>query len=205
MSDITQYPELVVKQHVENLEVFTGIETRNRYSIETPEGENLLYAFEESGFLGRQFLKNNRPLTIHVLDNDGQEVFSASRGFFFFYSHLHVSDGAGRPLGSLRRRLTIFSRHFDLADPNGQLIADVGGPLFKPNTFFIQDLGNEVARITKQWSGMLREAVSDADTFSVSFNTPVREKDFTHLVLATAFAIDLAFFEGGSRSGLSFS
>ncbi len=202
MFDITQYPELIVKQQVEVLEAFTGFETQNRYAIETPEGENLLYAFEESGFLGRQFLRKNRPLTIHILDNDGQEVFSASRGFFFYFSNLQVIDGSGRPLGSLRRRFSLFSRQFTLEDSNGQPIGGVRGPLFRPNTFFIEDQGTEVARVTKQWSGLLKEAVTDADTFRVSFNTPTRDQDSTHLLLATAFAIDLGFFEGGGGISL---
>ena len=205
MADITQYPELIVKQQVEHLEIFTGFEMKNRYAVLTPEGENLLYAFEESGFLGRQFLRKNRPLTIHVVDNAGQEVFSARRGFFLYFSHLHVADGGGRPLGSLRRRFSVFNRRFTLDDAHGQQVGAVRGPLFRPNTFFIHQQGGEVARVTKQWSGLLKEAMSDADTFRVSFATPARDQDFTHLVLATALAIDLSFFESGGRSGISFS
>ena len=48
MIDLTQYSELTVRQEVEHLEVFSGFETSNRYRITTPDGEPLLYAFEES-------------------------------------------------------------------------------------------------------------------------------------------------------------
>ena len=203
MIDLTQYEELVVRQRVEHLEVFTGFETANRYTVSTPEGEQLLYAYEESGWLGRQFLKNHRPLTLHVIDNEGQTILSASRSFFWFLSHLHVHDSAGRPLGSLRRQLAFLKRRFVLEDPSGNPIAEVQGKLFRPNTFMVYADGGEVARVTKQGGGLMREAFSDADTFRVQLDRG-RNQDFSLLVLATAFAIDLDFFESGG-GGPSFS
>ena len=56
--------------------------------------------------------------------------------------------------------------------------------------------GIEVARVTKQWGGIMREAFSDADTFKVQ-QDPGLDQDLSLLVLATAFAIDLDFFESG--------
>ena len=41
MTDLTQFPELFVRQEIEHLEVFTGFETANRYSVRTPSGEQL--------------------------------------------------------------------------------------------------------------------------------------------------------------------
>ena len=107
MVDLTQHPELYVRQEIEHLEVFTGLESQNRYSVRTPSGEQLLYAFEESGLLGRNVLSSHRPLTIHVVDRNNTEVINASRSFFWFLSHLHVSDGAGQRIGSMQRRFSI--------------------------------------------------------------------------------------------------
>lgn len=197
MLDLTRYQELVVQQHVEPLEVFTGLESKNRYSVNTPQGETLLYAYEESGFFGRQFLRTHRPLTLHVMDGQRQPVLEASRAFFWFFSHLHVRDSTGRPLGSLRRRFGLLRRRFRLEGPAGQLVAEVRGSLLHPNTFTIHRQGSEVARITKRWSGALREAFSRADTFQIQFAGREGGQDFSLLVLATAFAIDLDFFETG--------
>ena len=36
MIDLSQHPELYVRQEIEHLEVFTGFETQNRYSVRTP-------------------------------------------------------------------------------------------------------------------------------------------------------------------------
>ena len=202
MIDLTQYQELVVRQQVEHLEVFTGFETANRYNVSTPDGELLLYAYEESGWLSRQFLRNHRPLTLHVMDSEQRPLLRASRSFFWFLSHLHVRDGADRPVGSLRRRFAILTRRFDLEDSSGQVLAEIQGRLLRPNTFTINRDGSELARVTKQWSGVVREALSDADTFRVQQDTQRVDQDLSLLVLATAFAIDFDFFEGGGSSPL---
>ena len=195
MLDPTQYPELIVRQEVEHLEVFTGFETQNRYSVNTPEGERVMYAYEESGFLGRLFLRKHRPLTMHVVDGQGQPVIAASRSFFWFLSHLHVRDGDDRPVGSLRRHFAFPSRRFTLEDPEGATLAEIRGPLFRPNTFIVHKDGAEVARITKQWSGIAREVFTDADTFRVQMDSGTIDSELALIVLAAAFAIDLDFFE----------
>ena len=69
----------------------------------------------------------------------------------------------------------------------------------KPNTFTIQRDGSEIARVTKRWSGVVREAFSDADTFQIQQDAPGITRDLSLLILATAFAIDFDFFESGGR------
>lgn len=208
MADISMYDDLVVRQQVERIEVFTGLETKNRYTVMTPQEETVLYAYEESGFWSRQFLGTHRPLTINVMDIEGKTVHIASRRFFWFFSRLHVRDASGRALGSLRRRFSVFTRRLSLEDGNGQVIAEVKGPFFRPYTFMVYQQGMEVARLTKRWSGVLREAFTRADTFQVQFSGPSRDRDFASLVLAASFAIDLDFFErrkGRGSGGSSWS
>ena len=59
-----------------------GFETENRYSVATPDGDKLLYAAEECSFLGRNFSKSHRPLTLKAADAQGRVAFEASRNFF---------------------------------------------------------------------------------------------------------------------------
>ena len=78
----------------------------------------------------------------------------------------------------------------------------VRGPLFHfglcgenvPFEVTSTENGSQVATITKLWSGCCREAVLDADNFVIdfNFNMSVEEKA---LILATAFLIDLMYFE----------
>ena len=195
MIDLSEHQELVVRQEVEHLEAFTGFETKNRYSVSTPDDELLLYAYEESGFLGRMFLKSHRPLSIHVLDKDNEPILTASRSFFWYLSHLHVQDGSAREVGSLRRRFSLLNRKFDLEDSAGAILAEMRGPLLRTNTFMLYKRGEEIGRVTKQWSGIGKEAFTDADTFRVQMDTTGVDRDLALLILASALAIDLDFFE----------
>jgi uncharacterized protein YxjI len=193
--NLAEYSELIVQQELEHLEAFTGFETENRYTVLTPDGEPLLHAWEESGALSRQFLKTRRPLALHVVDQDGQPVLSADRPFYWLLSHLRIADGEGRPLGSLNRRFAGLRKRFTVDDPAGGGLLELNGPVFRPNTFMFTREGTEVARITKQWGGVLRELATDADTFFIEKNTDAIDEDVSLLILACAFAIDLEFFE----------
>ena len=195
MIDITRHNELIVRQIVEGLEAITGFETQNRYEVLTPEGEQVMYAYEESGGLSRFFLKTHRPLEIHVVDTNGSPILTASREFFWFLSHLNMSDDSGRHVGALNRQFG-FKRRLTLTDRDDQPLGEITGSLFRPFTFFVNDLsGQEIGRVTKQWSGFGREAFTDADTFQVLFNDPDMSEEFRLLLLTAAFAIDLDFFE----------
>ena len=197
MIDLTRHQELVVRQIVERLEAFTGIETENRYGVLTPEGEELLYAYEESGFLARFLLKSHRPLTINVVDNNHQHVLAARRGFFWINSHLYMHDSSDQIIGSLHRQFKVIGRRFILLDGSGNQIAEIRGQgIFRPNTFRIYDMQDqEIARITKQWGGVMREMFTDADTFLVEYYNQGLDQTMRTLILASAFSIDLDFFE----------
>ena len=201
MVDLTQYQELIVRQQIEPMEIFSGFEMQNQYKVMTTEGDELLYAYEESGFFGRQFMRTHRPLTLHVVDTQNQLVMTASRNFFWFLSHLHFVDADEREVGSLRRKFAFLGRKFHLEGENGELVAELKGGMLRPNTFMFYKDGEEVARITKQWSGILREIGTDADTFKVQMDTRELGQDFALMVLGAAFAIDLDFFESKGSGG----
>ena len=197
MTDLTRYPELVIRQQVEQMEIFTPFETANRYSVHSSDGAQLMYAYEESGNISRQFAGSHRALSVHVVDGSGAPILKASRDFFWFRSHLRV-DSDGRRIGALNRVFGL-GRKFALLDSNEREITRLTSGLFRPHTFIAQSAGGgEVARVTKQWSGFGREMFTDADTFVVQFTDGSTDNDFRLLMLASAFAIDLDFFENQS-------
>lgn len=196
MIDLNKHEELIVRQEVEHLEVFSDFETKNRYSIATPTGEDILYAYEESSGVARYFLKRRRPLQLHVVDDAGGDVLTASRDFFWLLSSVKVSDESGRYIGSLNRRFAVARRRFSLLDANNRLVAEIHGSIFRRYTFMIQNpAGDEIGRVTKQWSGLGREMFTDADTFQILFGGAEQNRELRLLILAAAFAIDLDFFE----------
>ena len=129
MIDLARYTELVVRQEVEHLEVFVGFETANRYSINTPDGAPRDVRLRGVGGDKPAIHGSHRPLTINVVDEQGQTVLTGSRKFFWFYSHLHVADGSDNSIGSLKRQFAMLRRRFSLMDANGSPVGRVDGAL----------------------------------------------------------------------------
>jgi len=198
---LESHASLTVRQSVEMLQVFTGLEAKNRYSILDPGGNELLYAYEESGFWGRQFLGGHRPLSLKFIDPQGKQELTASLSFFWFFSHLKLQSLQGGVLGRMERRFKLLGRRFDLFDDKG-IVGSIEGPLFRPNTFWVRQGEVDLAKVTKRWSGVSREVFTSADTFEVEYIVPTIPESMRWLILGSAFAIDLDFFESRDRGGL---
>ncbi len=94
----------------------------------------------------------------------------------------------------MQRRFKWINRRFDLTDADGSLL-HVDGPIFRPHTFWFRHGGGDLAKVTKRWSGLSREAFSVADNFEVEFSDGTMPESMRWLILGAAFAIDLDFFE----------
>ena len=194
------YERITVRQQIEPLQVFTGLEMSNRYAVIDDDGKEILFAYEESSFLSRQFLGSHRPLTLKIIDPEGKVQLVASRRFFWFLSHLELRRLDGSVLGGMQRRFKVIGRQFDLYDDR-QLVGKVEGPLLRPNTFWVSGSREGQAKITKQWSGVSREMFTAADTFHIEYTDSSLSESMRWLILGAAFAIDLDFFENRGRRG----
>jgi uncharacterized protein YxjI len=202
---LTTGSQLVIKQKKELTELFLGIETRNKYMLfdETgaPCGQLLEISDGVVAFLRRIFLKSHRPLTINVIDASGKVILELTRPFFFFFSDLTVRTPHGPVLGSIQRRFALLNKIYDLKSSDGQLFARVKSPIFKIWTFSIRDNGdNEVARITKKWTGMLKEFFMDSDNFMVEFGSKSWTAAQRATILGAAISIDFDFFENNTSN-----
>ena len=74
MTILSQHSVLTVFQQAEPLQIITGLETATRYRIVDKSGEPILFAYEDSGFMSRQFLAGRRPMMINVVDREGTQV-----------------------------------------------------------------------------------------------------------------------------------
>lgn len=189
---------LVVRQQVETTEVFTSLEVRNRYAIESPDGRMLLFAAETGegvgAFFGRNLLGNHRPFHMVLQDAGGYSAMELRRPWRWMFSRLDVLAGDGRPLGSIQQRFALFAKRFSVLDPSGAELATLHGPMFRPWTFRVLVRDQQVGQITKQWSGLLKEAFTKADTFGVQFG-PAMDPQLRALALAATFLIDFLYFE----------
>ena len=195
MERLSSISSLVVSQQKEWGEILTGFETKNRYAVSDVSGSRLYLAAEEAGStLLRWFLKALRPFTIAVLTEDGQVVLRVMRPFRFYFHRAEVVDSQGQSLGVIERRFSVLRRIYSVLDSSGEEVFQLFGPILHPWTFHIRNDGVEYGKITKKWSGVLKESFTDADNFGVMFPAEWDVK-LKALFLGAVFLIDFVHFE----------
>ena len=200
MEQLSSINSLVVSQQKEWGEIVTGFETVNRYTVSDTTGRILYLAAEEKGsMLIRWFLKALRPFTMVVLKENGEPVLRVKRPFRFYFHQAEVIDSQGHSLGVIKRRFSVLRRIYAVFDGSGMEGYQLFGPLLHPWTFQIKKNGVEYGKITKNWSGLLKEGLTDADNFGVMFPAEwdVRLKA---LFVGTVFLIDFVHFENKGHS-----
>ena len=205
MQSLAPTDALVVTQKKEWGEILTGFETKNAYTVSDSSGRELYSAVEEGGFfLWRWILKALRPFVLLVLAADQRTVIKVVRPFRFFFHEISVFDANERLLGTVKRRFSILRRKYSVIMPDGSQSYELFGPILHPWTFEIKDETRDYGKITKEWSGLLKEGFTDADNFGVTFpgDWPNSKKA---LFLGAVFLIDFVHFENKSgKSGFSF-
>ena len=94
----------------------------------------------------------------------------------------------------IERRFSVLRRIYSVLDGSGKEAFQLFGPILHPWTFEIRKDGAEYGKITKQWSGLLKEGFTDADNFGVMFPAEWDVK-LKALFLGAVFLIDFAHFE----------
>ena len=195
MERLSSISGLVVSQQKEWGEILTGFETKNRYAISDVSGSRLYLAAEEAGStLLRWFLKALRPFTIAVLTENGQVILRVIRPFRFYFHRADVVDSQGQTIGVIERRFSVLRRIYSVLDSSGEEVFQLFGPILHPWTFQIKNDGIEYGKITKKWSGLLKEGFTDADNFGVMFPAEWDVK-LKALFLGAVFLIDFVHFE----------
>lgn len=200
MEKLSSIHGLIVHQQKEWGEIVTGFETRNKYVVTDISGDRLYLAGEESGsILLRWFLKALRPFTISILTEDGQPIFQIKRPFRFYFHRAEIVDFKGQTIGAIERRFSILRRIYSVLDDSEREVLQLFGPLLHPWTFEIRHNGKEYGKITKKWSGLLKEGFTDADNFGVTFPEDWDGK-LKVLLLGAVFLIDFVHFENKGNS-----
>lgn len=200
MEKLKSLDSLIISQKKEWGEILSGFETKNKYVVSDEVGNRIYYAAEEAGsLLLRLFLKALRPFTLVVLTESNQDVLRAIRPFRFFFHRANIVDAHGISLGVLQKRFSLLRRKYSVFDSSGKEIYQLFGPILKPWTFIIKNNDVEYGKITKKWSGLLKEGFTDADNFGVIFpkDWDIRLKA---LFLGAVFLIDFVHFENKGNS-----
>ena len=200
MQKLSSTSGLVIRQKKEWGEILSGFETKNKYEVMDAQGQSLYAAFEVAGsFIIRTLLRAMRPFEIHLFNLDQQLTMRLKRPFRFYFHRLEVIDAQGTLLGTIERQFSILRRKYIISDSDSQTLFELFGPILHPWTFNIRKDGDELGKITKKWSGLLKEAYTDADNFGVSYQPELDTKSKA-LLLGAVFLIDFVHFEGKNNS-----
>lgn len=195
MEKLKSLNSLIVSQKKEWGEILSGFETKNKYVVSDEARNRMYYAAEEGGsILLRLFLKALRPFTLVVLTESNQVVLRIIRPFRFYFHQADIVDSQGKSLGVLQKRFSLLRRKYSVLDSSGKEIFQLFGTILRPWTFIIKNNDVEYGKITKKWSGLLKEGFTDADNFGVVFP---KEWDIKlkALFLGAVFLIDFVHFE----------
>ncbi|XP_072474334.1 phospholipid scramblase 2-like isoform X2 [Notamacropus eugenii] len=210
---LTQIDQLLIHQQVELLEVFTGFETNNKYIINNSLGQRVYFAAEENDCCTRNCCGSLRPFILKILDNTGREVITCERPlrcvsccYPCCLQKLEIQSPPGVPVGYVIQNWHPFLPKFTVLDEHQQEVLKIDGPCMACRCcsdvdFDIKSLNEEtvVGKITKQWTGIIREAFTDADHFAIQFPLDLDVK-MKAVMLGACFLIDFMFFEENGNS-----
>ncbi|XP_069474086.1 phospholipid scramblase 2-like [Ambystoma mexicanum] len=206
---LSQIDQLLIHQQIELLEILTGLETNNKYVVKNSLGQQIYFAAEQNDFCTRNCCGPARPFTITIIDNVGREVIRISRPYRCVsccpcaccLQELEVQAPPGTTVGYVAQNWRPCLPKFTILNEKREEVLKIKGPCVSCSCSFDFDFQllaldetTEVGKISKQWSGFLREAFTDADNFGIQFPVDLDVK-MKAVVLGACFLIDFMFFE----------
>ncbi|MFP3881578.1 MAG: phospholipid scramblase-related protein [Actinomycetota bacterium] len=189
---LLEHQQIVVEQ------VRKFFELRNQYGLFSVEGERIgqIEQIEQSSlhFLARLIsdLDVMLPTTLAVEDASGSHVLRLHKPWIRWT--IEVSRPDGTPIGTIAKQFRLGKARFGINAPDGTELGEVRAQNWRAKDFAIVDSqGQELARVTKQWRGLVTEAFTDADTYVVDL--VVSTEPMRSLALAAALAVDIVMKE----------
>jgi len=211
---LTQIDQLLIQQKVELLELVTGWETKNKYAVKNSMGQQVFFAKEESTACMRLCCGSGRGFVMHIMDNNQQDVLLLRRRFKCCGGccwcacavdvcayEVEAITPSGERLGIVRQKQTAWKQQFAICNDQDEEIlyvqapccacsccSDIDFPVISSSTK--ENVGN----ISKQFTGIIKEAFTDADSFGVQFPMDLDVK-VKATMMGAVFLIDFMYFE----------
>uniref|UniRef100_A0A336LHY0 CSON014425 protein n=1 Tax=Culicoides sonorensis TaxID=179676 RepID=A0A336LHY0_CULSO len=198
---------LLVKQKVELLEAFTGFETNNKYAIMNIQNQAIFFAAEDNDCCTRNCFGSVRPFEMQIFNQEQKEIIHLSRplrcagcGFPCCLQKLQVCSPSGELFGTVQEDWSFFSIEFSIKNASGETVLKIqrSGCFLECCSdvkFDVKSLdGVIVGHVTKQWSGLAKELLTNADNFGIQFPKELDVK-IKAVLLGACFLIDFMYFE----------
>ena len=193
--DVLDRNLFLVKEHVGLLKASSS------YDIYDPEtGEVILHCREPRlGTLTKLFrftrYKRMTPFDVCITTPEGELLIEVSRDISLFLSHVRVKDAEGQLLGCFRQKLFSIGGGFSVMDTNDEPICELKGKWTGWDFRFLSG-GEELARVTKKWTGIGKELFTSADNYVLEISEHVPPSSTVRkLILAAVMTIDLVLKE----------
>lgn len=207
--------EIRINQKIDVAEVVTGIDMRNRYSVENATGQQVLFCSEESGICQRVCCKEHRGFVVHVADVTGLEVLTLTREFKCCIlpccadptgRYALEVTAQGQKIGTIRQsqQCCPFPPKLTVESSTGQELYHMEGPTcvchgpccYADVPFHVYSAGGSspVATVSRTHAGFVQECLTKANNFKIVFSQGV-DKNSKVLLFAATFLIDMMFFE----------
>ncbi|TEA25793.1 hypothetical protein DBR06_SOUSAS1210080, partial [Sousa chinensis] len=188
--------------------VLTGFETCNKYEIKNSLGQRIYFAAEDTDCCTRNCCGPSRPFTMRILDNMGREVITLDRPlrctsccFPCCLQEIEIQAPPGVPVGYVTQTWHPCLPKFTLQNERREDVLRLTGPCIVCSCcadvdFEIKSLDDKyvVGKISKQWTGLVRELFTDVDNFGIQFPLDLDVK-MKAVMLGACFLIDFMFFE----------
>nr|XP_019951208.1 PREDICTED: phospholipid scramblase 2-like [Paralichthys olivaceus] len=205
---LTQIDQILIHQKVELLEAFIGFETNNQYEIKNSLGQKIYKAKEKNDCCTRNCCGSLRSFDMKIKDNMDREVIRLIRPFRCVscwcpccLQEMEVQAPPGTTIGYVKQDWHPFLPRFSIQGANKETLMKLEGPCFACNccgdvNFELKgkDGDKPIGRISKQWSGLLKEVFTDTDNFGIQFPLDMDVK-MKAVLMGACFLIDFMFFE----------
>ncbi|XP_061565638.1 phospholipid scramblase 1-like [Cololabis saira] len=205
---LTQIDQILIHQKLELLEAITGFETNNKYEIKNSLGQNIYMANEKNDCCTRNCCGALRCFDMKIKDNMDREVIHLIRPYRCMFcccpcclQEMEVQAPPGTTIGYIKQDWHLYLPRFSILGPNRETLMKLEGPCFTCNccgdvSFELKgkDGDETIGRISKQWSGLMKEVFTDTDNFGIQFPLDLDVK-MKAVLMGACFLIDFMFFQ----------
>ncbi|MCH2174988.1 MAG: RNAase [Lentisphaeria bacterium] len=185
----------LVKEHV-------GIfKAANNYDIHHPEsGEILMECREEKLGIFTKILrftdyKRMTPFDVIIRDQQGNQLIRVSRGISIFLSKVEVFDENDQYIGGFKQKFFSIGGKFTVLDAQENPVCVLKGKWTGWDFRFMAG-DNELAHVSKKWSGVGKELFTSADNYALEISKSVPEGSVARkLIVAAVMCIDMVLKE----------